>query len=510
MEIKQPLNRTTKFLYNTFFSAVYQIIILMAGFIIPRFMLQYYGSEINGLITSISQFISYFNLVEAGLANASIFALYKPLAENDHKEISAIVVATQKSYVTSGYIFLILIIILALIYPLSIHVTGMNYFDVFLLIVVLGFSGILDFFTLGKYKALLNADQRLYVVSVSSILYTILNTIILVAMAKLKINIVIVKIVSISSVLLRCLILYNYSRYNYSYINYREPPNNRALNKRWDALSLQILDTIRNGSPIVATTFFLGLKDVSIYSIYNMVIGGISGVLSIFTSGLSSSFGDIIVKKQKDILQQAYQEFEFVYYNISSVVYSVTFIMLMPFIQIYTRGITDVDYYNPILGGLFVLNAILQSLKIPQIMLVIAAGHYKETKYQAVIQSLIVIVGSTGLGLKFGLVGILLGLLCSNLYRTLSLILYVPKRITGLPIHGTIKGIICVIVEMLIIIWPCYQLKIICITYMQWIIYAIVVTVYAIIVALVMGGVCNKTEFIRIFNRIKNIINKKD
>lgn len=508
MEINQPLNRTTKFLYNTFFSAVHQVVILIAGFIIPRIMLQYYGSEINGLITSITQFISYFNLVEAGLANASIFALYKPLSENNYKEISAIVVATQKSYITSGYIFFLLIGILAFIYPLNIHVSGINYFHMFLLIIVLGFSGIVDFFTLGKYKALLNADQKLYVISISSILYTILNTIILAAMAKIRINIVIVKIVSISSILLRCFILYTYSKQNYPYINYKEVPNSKALNKRWDALSLQILDAIRNGAPIVITTFFLGLKEVSIYSIYNMIIGGISGILGIFTSGLSSSFGDVIVKKQIDILQKAYQEFEFVYYSISSVAYSVSFIMLMPFIQIYTYGITDIDYYNPFLGGLFVLNAILQSIKIPQIMLVIAAGHYRETKYQAIIQGVIVIVGSVILVQIFGLVGILLGLFCSDLYRTISLVLYAPKKITGLSVFATIKRVICTIMEMVIIIWPCHHLKIVCNTYMQWIIYATAITMYAITVTLIIGGICNRKEFIRTFKRIKNICKK--
>ena len=45
---------------------------MIAGFITPRFMLTAYGSEINGLISSILQFISYFNLVEAGLSSAAV------------------------------------------------------------------------------------------------------------------------------------------------------------------------------------------------------------------------------------------------------------------------------------------------------------------------------------------------------------------------------------------------------------------------------------------------------
>ena len=57
---------------------------MIAEFIIPCIMLKYYGSEINGLVSSINQFIVYFNLVEAGLSGAAIYVLYKPLAGKNH------------------------------------------------------------------------------------------------------------------------------------------------------------------------------------------------------------------------------------------------------------------------------------------------------------------------------------------------------------------------------------------------------------------------------------------
>ena len=49
---------------------------------------------------------------------------------------------------------------------------------------------------------------------------------------------------------------------------------------------------------------------VSVYSIFNMVVAGISGIVGIFTSGLSASFGDVIVRNEQTVLQKAYQEFE--------------------------------------------------------------------------------------------------------------------------------------------------------------------------------------------------------
>ena len=69
-------NRTQKFVYNSMSTAIMQIFTMVVGFIIPKVMLNSYGSEINGLVSSISQFIAYFNLVEAGLAGAAIYSLY--------------------------------------------------------------------------------------------------------------------------------------------------------------------------------------------------------------------------------------------------------------------------------------------------------------------------------------------------------------------------------------------------------------------------------------------------
>ena len=62
-------------------------------------------SDINGLISSINQFIVYFNLVEAGLSSAAVYSLYKPIAEHNYNQINRVVVAARNFYVKSGFIF---------------------------------------------------------------------------------------------------------------------------------------------------------------------------------------------------------------------------------------------------------------------------------------------------------------------------------------------------------------------------------------------------------------------
>ena len=103
----------------------------------------------------------------------------------------------------------------------------------------------------------------------------------------------------------------NNKRKNNKYISYKEKPDYQSMNKRWDALFLQVLTAIQNGAAVVITTIFTNLTTVSVYSIYNMVMHGVNGVLQIFTTGLSASFGDVIARKEENTLKKSYREFEF-------------------------------------------------------------------------------------------------------------------------------------------------------------------------------------------------------
>ena len=67
-----------------------QIVAMISGFVIPKIMLIFYGSEINGIVTSITQLISYLILLEAGLSGATVFSLYKPIAVHDTYGINRI------------------------------------------------------------------------------------------------------------------------------------------------------------------------------------------------------------------------------------------------------------------------------------------------------------------------------------------------------------------------------------------------------------------------------------
>ena len=74
--MKNRFKNTT--LLNIICSLFSQLIAIVSGFLIPRLILLNFGSEVNGLVSSIGQFLSYVSLVEGGVSGVVTASMYKP------------------------------------------------------------------------------------------------------------------------------------------------------------------------------------------------------------------------------------------------------------------------------------------------------------------------------------------------------------------------------------------------------------------------------------------------
>ena len=72
-----------------------QLVTAICGFIVPKLILERFGSELNGMVTSISQFLGIIALMESGFGGVAKTAFYKPLAAGDHRGISGVFNATE-------------------------------------------------------------------------------------------------------------------------------------------------------------------------------------------------------------------------------------------------------------------------------------------------------------------------------------------------------------------------------------------------------------------------------
>ena len=84
------MQRISQTKLNIASSVLLQVVSGVCGLILPRFVLQNFGSEVNGLVASVTQLLSYAVLLEGGIGGVMKAALYKPLANEDDAGISGI------------------------------------------------------------------------------------------------------------------------------------------------------------------------------------------------------------------------------------------------------------------------------------------------------------------------------------------------------------------------------------------------------------------------------------
>ena len=105
-------------LRNTLVSMGTIFVSIIIGLIVPRYILSYYGSEVNGLISSINQFLNYITILESGVGAVVVTCMYKPLAEKEYHKINRIVSKSRKFFLGIVGIYLVYVVVLAFLYPI--------------------------------------------------------------------------------------------------------------------------------------------------------------------------------------------------------------------------------------------------------------------------------------------------------------------------------------------------------------------------------------------------------
>ena len=278
--------RSKKAIKNVIASVFLQIVTFICGLIVPRLILSSFGSNVNGLINSITQFLAYISLLESGFGPVVKSILYKPIANKDKNQIEQILKASEKFFRKIAIIFFIYILILCVIYPNFVNQDFDAMYTVSLILII-GISTFAEYFFGMTYRLYLQADQKTYVTSYIQIGTTILNTIMTLVLIKLGASIQWVKLISATIFVLRPVLqnLYVKKKYN---INFKESNENYKIKQKWDGLAQHIAGVIHSNTDVTLLTIFANVKEVSVYSVYNLVITGVKNITTIFSSAIEA------------------------------------------------------------------------------------------------------------------------------------------------------------------------------------------------------------------------------
>lgn len=499
--------RSKKAVINILTSLVLQVITIFCGLIIPRLIIQSFGSAVNGLVSSITQFLGYITLLESGVGPIVKAALYKPISQKDNDEIKSILKASQRFFKKISYIFVIYIVILCICLPAILGKQFDTWFTVSL-IVIISLSTFAEYFFGMTYRLYLEAEQKKYVISIIQISTYILNTIIVIILIKIGANIQIVKLASVFIYILRPIIQNIYIKKKYN-LYYNDVKKEYSLKQKWDGLAQHIAAVAHNNTDITILTLFTNSVTVSIYTVYSLIILGIKNLILSFISGIDASFGSMIANDEKEHLRKSFSVYELFYFTIVTVVFTATLLLIIPFVCVYTKGITDANYIVPVFAYIIVIAEMIWSFRQPYNELVKAAGHFKQTQLGAWIEVGTNIIISIILVIKFGMIGVAIGTLVAMIIRTIEFIIYTSKNILNRSPIIALRRFVVVGIQVIIIIMLSKLIPSMSeISYLSWIIYAIENVLLISLVVLSSNLLIYKEERRELIDLIKHLIKK--
>ena len=503
--ILKYMNRKRKLLYNTTFGIIEQVVTLVCGFILPRLFLESYGSAVNGLVSTISRYLGLISLLDLGVGSVVQASMYKPLADNNMLQLSKVFKSTQRFFRKLCGIFIAYTAVLAFVFPLVIDKKD-DFFFSFSLVIILSIGSVTQFMFGISYQKLLSADQKGYISYIVSIISIIINTVLSVLLIKFGASIQAVKLISSLIFVIKPFVFMLYVRKHYQ-LDRKVVLTEEPIKQKWNGFSQHVASVVFDNVDVVLLSFFSTMENISVYSVYSMITGGVQKIIMSAANGLESLFGNLIAKNEESKLLSAFVSVEWSVHFSVTIIYTIAAITITPFVSVYTSGITDADYNVPLFGTLLTIAYSAMCLRVPYFRLIKAAGHFKQTQNGAFISAGLNIVISLVFVFKFGLVGVAAGTFAALIYHTCYFAWYLRKNIINRPIKYFIKYLITDSLTGVLSYFACRFFSMSDVSYLSWIKYAAEVSVTTIAIAALVNIVL---YFGIIKNTISLITSKKD
>ena len=381
------------------------MIVIVLGIIVPKIFITSYGSDINGLLSTISQIFTYMALLEAGIGQAAQNALYGPVKENDKDGIIHVVSVAKSYFKRLTWVYGMGVILLAVLIPFVLK-TNVDRTTVILIVLLEGMSDVFSFFFIQTPSVLLAVSGKSYINNEISVINKIAGYATKIILASAGANIVLLQFAYFVIVILKVVFYEWYIRKNYQWLKYEKTKASDKLPDRNAYVLTEVAWTIFSSTDMIVLSSFLSTEMASVYSIYAMIFTNINLLVNGVFGSIKYLLGYAYHEGVKEY-ERMHDAFNSTFLGIMTILMSVAYVLTLPFIRLYTSGITDANYIYESLPMMFCLVQIISWSRYVSGNLTGIAGYAKKTSYVSLIEALLNVVLSILLVNRFGIVGVL-------------------------------------------------------------------------------------------------------
>ena len=412
-------SRTDYATLNTSIALAIQPFQAFIGFVSRTIFLNILGVTYLGLNNYLSSLVSMLSLAELGIGGAMTYALYGPLAREEHAKINAFMILFKKLYRVIGIGIFIIGSFLALFLPYIIKDYPINR-EVYIIYFLFVLNSASSYFFSYK-RTLLYVDQRNYVMTSIDFSLYVLRILLQIGVLIYTMNFVVYLLVGIFMNILGNLIMSMIVDRMYEYLFSEEitPINEEEKSKFVKNIKGNIVGGI--GETIVFQTdsllmgAYISLTAIGLYGNYIFVLGFLSLLVSTTINPVISSVGNLIHSSDTTLLDKLnfIKKFQFISFSIVYLLSMGFLIFINPFITIWLGNDFLFDIGVVIL---IVVNFFLTNYRRPALILISVYGLSYEQNYKTISEIILNIVFSLYylVVLDLGVAGILLGTICST------------------------------------------------------------------------------------------------
>jgi len=505
----EVLVRVKSFIRNTTFGLIFEVIMLIFGLIVPRLIISSYGSEVNGLTSTINQLLAVLNLLQAGALGASIFSLYKPLAEDDFEKVSRVLAASRNFFVKMGTYFLIGTFLIAPISTFFMLDSEIDPLFIMASIIILGLNASFSFFFISKYDIVFAADQKRYILSLAGICERLSYYFILFYIIFQGFHFLFMYLAILTGNVIKIIYLETQyrKRYKRRIVNVKVGKDEKIKDRQY-VMYTQIGLQIVSASPIIIISALYDLSLASVYAVYNLVQEIMLKLFNMVFNSVSAVFGNLVATGNKDSINKVSNLLQFIYISMGTLLLTGIVFLMPSFISLYIDNIADINYSYPLLVIMITVHLISFCIYQPIKTLINSFGLFKETYIQSVLTALIAVITS----ILFGMISMPLVLLGPTIFYFLTLsyqLILLKKRNPWLS-FAKFGGRTIMMISLIFVSYLIYYLINLSIeNWLSWIVVAILVTFISSLLILIYSFIFERSELKQCFEYITILFRKK-
>lgn len=437
--------RIKNLMRNSFFSVFSQIVLIGFGFFSNRVLNIKLGEALVGLNGVVSNIISILSVTELGIAAAIVYNLYRALAEEDELQIAGLMNMYRKAYVAFAVIIsaLGLAVIPFLGYFFKDNPFPPRYVQ---LVYLLWLVRTVLAYLLSYRRSLLIADQKEYIVSITSLLVNAVNYSVVIGLVSVTQNYILALVINIVVESAGNLWISHYVNRKYPFLKkLRSQTVDEEIRKSVfgnikNIFVVRLASKLLNATDNVIVSSFIGVAFAGRYSNYCLITNALNNIFVSLASSIQTGMGTILAEKDYKRGEGMLRIETFLFFLLATSAGCGVYAAADSFVGDLWLGKSYV--LGSAVVGACVVNLFLVVISMPVSMAMGVSGLFEQERNLAIVSAVLNMLLSIGMVKRWGIFGVLAGTFAAYVvqlcYRT-----YAFYRIyLGSPMRGYVAELV--------------------------------------------------------------------